>query len=509
MKINLFVILSLTGIGMFSQANDNSTTTDFDPSEFDSYIQQGVKDWEVPGMAVVVIKGDSVIFMKGYGVRGLGKSEAVDENTLFSIASTSKAFAAAAIGILVDEGKLNWDDPVVNHLPNFRLKDAELSRQITIRDLLTHRAGLPNTDFFWFDPETSTDDIMEKLLLVDAAYPIRGGFTYQNIMYMVSGEVIEAVSGQPWEEFVQTRILDPLKMNRTTTSRAEVEDLPNVAKPHEPAGNNLIVTEGSYADAIGLAGSMWSSVADMSRWIKFLLKNCQTADGKSLLKKGTCDELFKPQTAISASFYPTAMLTKPNFSTYGLGWFQQDYEGRKVDFHTGSLSGMVAQAGMIRDENIGYFFLANKRTELRHALMYRVFDLFDEDPVRDRSTDIRALYEERDLKQKASQKAADSIKIVSRIMKTKPSLALQDYSGSYENELYGKVVVKQTGKDLRFQYGRTKGKLNHWHYDTFEVIDDRLQIDSRPLVNFDLDSSGKVDRLRVNGLEFKRVEAGE
>lgn len=507
MKFSFLLILSMSWIGMFSQVNNSPST--FDPTEFDAYVQQAVKDWEVPGMAVVVVKGDSVVFQKGYGVREIGKSEPVDKNTLFSIASTSKAFAAAAIGMLVDEGKLKWNDPVVKHLPDFRLKNADLSRQITIRDLLTHRAGLPNTDFLWFDPEESTGDIMKRLQYVDTAYPIRDGFTYQNIMYMVSGEVVETVSGLPWDKFLKTRILDPLKMTRTRAFRTEAEKLPNLARPHEPAGKNLIATEGSYADAIGPAGSMWSSVADMSQWIKFLLNDCRTSDGNSLLKKGTCDELFKPQTVISTSYFPTSQLAQPNFSTYGLGWFQQDFEGQKVDFHTGSLSGMVAMAAMIRDEKIGYYFLANKRTELRHALMYRVFDLFDNDPARDWSKDIKAVYDERDVKQKASQKSEDSLKTATRKMKTKHSLPLEEYSGTYEDELYGKIRVWQTGKDLRFQYARTKGKLNHWHYDTFEVVDDRLHIDSRPLVNFDLDSSGKVFQLRIYGRELKRVGDGE
>lgn len=505
MKFN-FLILSFTWIGMFSQGvkNTNSSTT-FDAAEFDSYIQQAINDWAVPGMAVAVIKGDSTVFIEGYGFREKGKSETVDENTLFAIASTSKAFAAVAIGMLVDEGKLEWDDPVVEHLPNFRLREPELTRQITIRDLLTHRAGLPNTDFFWFDPAASTKDIMEKLQFVDADYPLRGGFTYQNIMYMVSGEVIEAVSGQPWNDFVQTRILQPLKMTRTRTSRKEAESLDNVAKPHEPAGENLIVTEGSYADAIGPAGSMWSSVADMSLWIKFLLNNCQTTNGKALLKSGTCEEIFKPQAVIQTNFYPTAELTKPNWNTYGLGWFQQDYEGKKVDFHTGSLSGMVAQAGMIREEKIGYFFLANKRTELRHALMYRVFDLFDEDPAADWSTKIRGLYEERESNQRAGQKKADSVRTASRILKSKPSLSLERYSGTYEDEMYGRVIVKQDGGDLRIQYGGTKGRLEHWHYDTFELVNDKPQNESRPLVDFDLDASGKVQRLQIYGREFQKV----
>src|SRR5690606_18256320 len=230
-------LLSFSWIAVFSQ--DTKPVIHFDPVEFVSYVQQAVKEWEVPGMAVVVIKGDSVVFMKAYGVREIAKKEAIDENTLFSIASTSKAFVATAIGMLVDEGKLNWDDPVVKHLPNFRMKDAELSRQITVRDLLTHRAGLPNTDFLWFDPEESTDDIMEKLQYVDAAYPVRNGFTYQNIMYMVSGEVIKAVSGLTWNEFITNRIIEPLKMTRTRPYRAEAEKLSNLARPHEPAGDNL------------------------------------------------------------------------------------------------------------------------------------------------------------------------------------------------------------------------------------------------------------------------------
>lgn len=506
MKTIFTLLFLLTFLDSFAQ--EKQTENSFDPAEFDSYVKNAVKEWDVPGLAIVVIKGDSVVFQKGYGVRELGKNEPVNEQTLFAIASTSKAFTATAIGMLVDEGKLKWDDPVVKHLPNFKLKDPDLTRQITVRDLLTHRAGLPNTDFLWFDPEATTGEIVKKLEHVEAVYPLRSGFIYQNIMYALAGEVIGAVSGMPWDEFVRERIFEPLKMERSFTSRAATESADNVAKPHDLAGGQLKVIEGSYADAIGPAGSMWSNVEDMSRWIRFLLNDCETGEGEKLLKTGTCEEMFKPQIALSEPSYPTAQLTKPKWNTYGLGWFQQDYEGRKVDFHTGSLSGMVAIAGMIKDEGIGVFILANRdHTELRHALIYRVFDLFDQDPPRDWSNEIKVLYDERSDKQKASRTKSDSTQLATRVPNTRLSLPLEKYTGTFKDELYGTVEITKQGKDLRLKYGGLKGNLEHWHFNTFRLTNDKQESTSRPLINFQLDSSGKVEKVNIYGREFTRVKA--
>lgn len=477
-----------------------SAETPFDPVAFDAYVQQAVQDWDAPGLAIVVVKDDKVVFEKGYGLREVGKSEPVDPETLFAIASTTKAFTAAAIGMLVDEGKLKWDDPVVKHLPEFKLRDRQLSDQITIRDLLTHRAGLPNTDFLWNDKETSTADIMQRLEYVDAAYPPRSGFIYQNIMYAVAGEVIKSVSGKSWEDFIRNRILEPLEMDRSSTTRAGVALSENVASPHDYVGEKLKPVAGSFADAIGPAGSMWSSVAEMSRWLRFLLNGCETENGEELLEKTTCEELFKPQVVLSGNSYPTSELIKPHWETYGLGWFQQDYEGRKVDFHTGSLSGMVAIAGMIRDENLGIFILANRdHVEVRHALMYYVFDLYDQDTPRDWSSELKVLYDGLAAEQKKSG-AKNDLKIKKeRAANTKPGLPLENYTGKYKDELYGTVEVTIKEKFLRLKYGNLSGNLEHWHYNTFQLINDKAESSYKPLVDFNLNASGEPEEIVLSG----------
>lgn len=479
--------------------------TSFDPNEFNSYVEQAIEEWDVPGLAVVVVKGDSIVFEKGYGVRELGKQEPVTSATLFAAASTTKAFTAAAVGILVDEGKLQWDDPVVEHLPSFKLRDPYLTRLITVRDLLTHRAGLPNTDFLWIDPATSTEEIVQRLEHVETVYPLRSGFIYQNIMYAVAGELIEKVSGSSWEDFLRTRILEPLSMERTFPTRAGSRGAGNIARPHDYAGEELIAIEDSHADAIGPAGSMWSNVADMSRWLRFLLRGCETETGEDLLEKSTCEELFKPQVVLPSPMYPTAQITEPNWNTYGLGWFQHDYEGRKIDFHTGSLSGMVAIAGLIRDEKLGVYVLGNRdHAEVRHALLYRVFDLFDNDPPRDWSSEIKELYDGIREKQQKARLKADSVQVAGKQPNTNPDFSVEAYTGTYEHPLYGKVEIIGSGDELRFAYGVNRGKLVHWHHNTFRLESDKPENDSRPLVTFTADASGKPRKVVFGNWEFEK-----
>lgn len=501
----LFILLVI-----FSFLNSSAQQENFSPGDFDKYVQQSVKDWNVPGLAIVVVKGDSVLFEKGYGVRELGKNEPVNSETLFAAASTTKAFTAAAIGMLVDEGKLSWDDPVVKHLPKFKVKDPNLTHFITIRDLLSHRAGMPNTDFLWLDPETSTKEIVQRMEHVEAVYPLRSGFKYQNIMYAIAGEVIEAVSGKSWEEFVEAKILDPLQMQQTFTSRGKIANVENIASPHNYAGDKLIVIENSFADSIGPAGSMWTNVKDMSKWLRFLLRGCETGTGEQLLKKSSCEELFQPQVVLQGPSYPTAELVKPHWNTYGLGWFQQDYEGRKVDFHTGSLSGMVAIAGMIRDEEIAVYVLGNRdHAEVRHALMYRVFDLFDKEEPRDWSRDLKVLYEGLSEKQKASQATSEATFAAERVNNTKPNLPLEAYTGIYKHPLFGEVEVYKKGKEFRLNYGRVQGKLDHYHFNTFRLSEDKPERSYQPLVHFNFGPSGKPVSIEIYSRNFKKYEEQE
>jgi CubicO group peptidase (beta-lactamase class C family) len=468
---------------------------------FDAYVAQAVRDWEVPGLSVAVVRDGRTVFARGYGVRSIGQPGEVDEETLFAIGSTTKAMTAAALGVLVDEGKVRWDDPVTRHLPWFQLHDPAATREVTVRDLLTHRAGLGNADFLWYEQDATTREVVERLRHLEPAYSLRGGFVYQNIMYAAAGEVVAAASGMPWAEFVRSRLVRPNGMERTVMTLAETQGVENVAAPHDRVDGRLRVIRNASVDPVAAAGSVWSSAEDMARWLGFLLRGCETEAGERLLEPATCDELFTPQTVLPpGGMYPTSRLVKPHWSTYGLGWFQQDFEGRKVDFHTGSIDGMVAIAGLIRDEGIGVYVLANRdHAELRHALMYRVFDLFDAEAPRDWSAELKALYAGLEASADSARAAAEA----RRPAGTRPSLPLSRYAGTYSDPLYGTVVISESGGALEARYGRQTGRLEHWGYDTFRVRwDDAWR--GAPTVQFVLDPSGAPARLEMSGATFRR-----
>jgi CubicO group peptidase (beta-lactamase class C family) len=467
-------------------------------NDLDAYISKAVKDWEVPGLAISIVKDGQVVFTKGYGVRELGKPEPVDEHTLFAIGSTTKAMTAAALGILVDEKRVQWDDPVSKYLPDFQLYDPYVTREVSVRDLLTHRAGLGNADFLWYEQNNSRREILHRLRYLKPQTSMRSHFTYQNIMYVAAGEIVTSVTGIPWEDFVRQRIFKPLGMKDSVPLIADTRGRPNVASPHYLMDGRVRVIQNASVDAVAPAGSVWSSVHDMAKWMLFMLEG---GDEKSVLSESTRKELIRPQFIVDRrEFYPTARLTQPHWMTYSLGWFQHDYDGRAVDFHTGSIDGMVAIIGLIRDERLGVYVLGNlDHAEIRHALMYRVFDLYAEKPLRDWSAEFRKLYaklrEERESRRKKIEKE--------RIPDTHPSLPLDKYTGTYSDPLYGTVSLAYDGK-LVLRYGKGfVGVLEHWHYDTFRA---RWEAEwrGRSLVSFTLDSKGHPERLKFAGMSFKR-----
>jgi CubicO group peptidase (beta-lactamase class C family) len=472
---------------------------------FDAYVQQAVRDWEAPGLAIAVVKDGKLVFAKGYGVRALGKSDPVDIHTLFAIGSTTKAMTAAAIGMLVDEGKLSWDDPVTKYLPAFQLYDPYVTREVTVRDLLTHRAGLGNANFLWYRQENNTSEILYRLRYLKPQTSMRSRFIYQNIMYAAAGEVIAAVSGMSWAKFIQTRLFNPLAMTETVPMASMLAQPSNVASPHFKFEDTVRLISNASVDEIAAAGAIWSSVNDMSKWMRFLLNGGRTDDGKELLSKSTYTELFAPQVIVTEAFYPTVKLTRPHWMTYGLGWFQEDYSGRAVDFHTGSIDGMIAIIGLIRDENLGVYVLANlDHAEVRHALMYRVFDLYGKSPFRDWSKEFRKLYADLHAETIAKQKEAEK----ERVAGTAPSVQLQQYAGAYSDSLYGAITVAFDGM-LQLQYGSGgRGALEHWNYDTFRVQWEAKWRDPA-FVSFTLDRKGQPMMLDMSDMEFKRVEPKE
>jgi CubicO group peptidase (beta-lactamase class C family) len=465
----------------------------------DAALAQGARDWHVPGLAVAVVKDGSVVFSKGYGVRELGKPGLVDEHTLFAIGSTTKAMTAALVGMLVDEKKLAWDDPVTKHLPWFASSDPYLTREITVRDLLTHRAGLGNADYLWYGQSTEPRGILERVRLLPPAYSLRASFIYQNVMYAAAGAVVEAVSGRPWAEMMRTRVFEPLGMYETIATAATLSRQPNVAQPHFTIEGTVTRIENAIVDGVAPAGSVWSSVHDMAKWSTMLLAGGK-AGSRVLLAPGTVEELFTPQAMVTAeAFYPTARLTKPKWRTYGLGWFQQDYRGRAVDYHTGSIDGMVAIHGLLRDERAGVVVLANlDHAEVRHAIMLDVFDRYIGGARRDWSSDLRGLYDGLRREGEAEERKVEA----RRVAGTKPSLALSAYTGTYADPLHGDVVITLEGDRLRARYGSAfGGPLDHWHYDSFRAKWDAAWRGTATLT-FVLDADGKPTGLEAMGARF-------
>ena len=474
-------------------------------ARFDSYVQQAVRDWHVPGLTVTVVKDGKVLFKKGYGVRVLNKPETVDTQTLFAMASTTKAMTAACLGMLVDEGKLHWDDPVTNYLPDFQLYDPAVTRELRVRDLLIHNTGVGNADMLWSAMQISSDEILHRMRLLKPAYSLRSGFIYQNIMYLAAGKVLEKISGMPWETFIRTRIFEPLNMRRTQALFRDVTDA-NRAKPHVEIRDTVRFvdsrTEEGLVDAVGPAGSIWTCPDDIAAWMQCMLDSGRYA-GKVLLKPATWAELFKPQALVTDSqFYPTQQLTKPVWKTYGLGWFQHDYRGHRINFHTGSLTGMVAIHGQLPDQKLAVYVQANlDHAELRHAIMYRAFDEFALGISRDWSADFQKLYGGLKQKAKAAERKADS----TRVLNTKPSLPLTTYIGSYTDPLYGKAeVTMQDGKLHLSVNNLLAGKLDHWHYDTFRLTYDQFW-NGTDQVNFLVNAQGKVGKLNWGGAELIKV----
>jgi CubicO group peptidase (beta-lactamase class C family) len=471
---------------------------------FDAYVEEARRAWHVPGLAVAVVHGDSTVFAKGFGTRTVGLGQPVDEHTLFAVASTTKAFTVAALSILADEGKLSWDDPVRKHLPGFELGDAYVTRELTLRDLLTHRSGVAADDYLWV-LGYPRGEILRRMRHLPQATSLRSAYAYNNNMYVVAGEVVSAVSGMPWERFVAERILAPLGMRETTPGVAGVADRTNVATPHYRLRDTTVVVPYRDRDNAGPAGSMMSSVHDMARWVRFHLDSARV-DGTRLVSARQRAEWWTPQFTVPASsFYPAAARAGAQFPSYGLGWFLASYRGHVVAMHTGSIDGMSAIVGLIPELDVGLVVLANlDHAEVRHALMYRVFDAYigGRDPV-DWSRELQPVYAGGEAAARAARARLDS----ARVRGTRPSLPLARYAGVYADTLYGDLRVELVGHNLIVSIGPggLVGDLTHWNYDTF-LVRWREVGSTDNLLTFGVDARGRAATATVQGMRtFRRV----
>ena len=404
--------------------------------------------------------------------------------------------------MLVEQGKISWEDKVQQHLPNFQLSDAYITREARIKDLLTHNLGIKGADLLWAIDSVSTRETLARFSMAEKGYPVRGGYAYNNLMYAVAGEVIEAASGQHWTSFVQENILDPLDMKRTSTRAKDIYEKGNYAMPYyNELEGGIIKRDHTLSDQIGAAGMMWSCVGDISNYLKFIV-NKGVYETDTILKPATFKYLFKPQALVTkAGFYPTQQLTKPNWTSYGLGWFQHDYRGEKLDFHTGSLPGLVAIAGVMHDKNVAVYVFANMdHAELRHAILYKAMDLFAfNDDSRDWHKEIFELYD--GFRQKSIERNKEQLS--SRVPNTKHALPLKDYTGNYYHEMLGQIQVQEAKEGLELTLnGRYTLNMEHWHYDTFRSDKDN-RFRSNFLASFYLNDQGKAQVIELFGELFE------
>jgi len=457
---------------LLSPATSHAQTGDAThEKELDAFIEKSMNDWKLPGLSAVVVKDGKVVYLKGFGIRTLGESATVDADTQFGIMSTTKAMTALSIAMLVDDGKIQWDDPVIKHLPWFQMPTPYLTAEVTVRDLLRHNAGLPDADFLWARGDLDTRQILDRIRGLKPAYSLRNSWQYSNVMYGAAGEVVAAASGTSWDQFVTTRILKPLEMKNSyaTLTQSLASNDENRSSPHFEIAGKLRVIKDVPVDRVPAAGATWSTARDMGNWLQFLLAGGQY-NGKRLVSEENFRELLTPQALVPADdFYPSTALTKPRWTAYGLGWFLQDYRGKFVAMHTGSMDGRTAIIGLLPDDGLGVYVFGNAdHVEIRHAIMLKVFDLYTNAPARDWSTDLLKVYGDA----KAKQDKAIAGLAKSRIANTRPSLPLKAYAGKYNHPVWGDIVITERNGKLGINSGigdENQGILQHWNYDSFKA----------------------------------------
>ncbi len=464
----------------------------------DKVAEQSMQVFDVPGIAVAVVKDDRVIHMKGYGVSSIITGKRTDENTLFAIASNSKAFTAAALGILVDEGKISWETKVIDVIPEFRLYNAYVTEDFNIKDLLTHRSGMglgAGDLMLWPDSSTFTkEEIIHNLRYLKQTSPFRTKYDYDNLLYLVAGEVVARVSGQSWEQFVEERIMKPLGMERSSPSPGRVRDRSNMIDAHVPVNGVLQVVPIYESDLLNPAGGIISSVADMTKWVMMQLNHGKYGEnnGRQLLMERTHREMWTPQTIIPVR---TAGPYNSHFAGYGLGWRLTDVSGYLQVSHTGGLAGIVTQVTLIPELKLGIIVFTNQQESSAFtAITNTIKEVFIGDTGNDW---VKTLRENVESNRTEAKKITDEIwaKVEANRSKTGAPVDHSTYAGNYSDKWFGDVVIAEEAGKLRFKSVKSpklRGDMLYYTGNTFIVRWDDRSMDADAYAVFTLDKEGKA-----------------
>ena len=471
------------------------------PPDIDRYVQQVMADFDVPGIGLAIVKDGAVVLAKGYGVRRLGESARVDARTLFGIASNTKAFTATALGMLVEEGKLEWDKPVIDYLPWFRLSNPYVTAELTIRDLLVHRSGLGlgAGDLLWWPPSTyNRKEIARRLRYIPLATSFRSAYAYDNVLYLIAGEVIEAVSGMPWEDFVTQRILQPVGMTGSNVLHSAAGIEGNVATTHAKIDGLVRPIAPFLSDNTNPAGGINSSAEDMAKWVIVQLDSGRIGTDKRLFTERTTRALWSIVTPLTPGTPPPQLAALgANFAGYALGLEIRDYRSHKLVTHTGGLPGYVSRVAMLPDMKLGVVVLTNQESGAAFdAIAWHVLDHY----LGAADTDWLRAYRSVMERYEVIMAATDEQTAARRDTTSRPSLPLESYAGTYTDPWYGDVNIAVEDGKLVIRFAHTPslaGDLTHWQYDTFVARwwDRELRADA--FVTFVLDPAGNIEEVKM------------
>ena len=489
----LIAVLALTSSVVVAQQQE---TVEARLKGFDSYMEQMMKDWNAPGIGVGIVMGDKLVFAKGYGFRDYGKKIPYTTTTTQPIASNTKLFTAVAVGLLVEEGKLRWDEPIKQFVPAIRFYNDDLDRSVTIRDMLSHRTGVTRHDSIWYKSSFTRRELWDRLRYLEPAAPLRTKFLYNNLMFTAAGQVVEELSGKTWEQFVQHRIFEPLGMSHSTLTIEDNLKGPEPAVPYSERRDSTELYRQPYYTAevaIAPAGAINSNVEDLSRWVIALL-NKGKVDGKQVIPEAVLRETMAPSLGLPNSTLESRGWGENLNAYYGMGRTISSYRGHLLALHGGDLPGFHSQISIMPNDSIGVIVLVigDHVAPMYNGLTYNIYERLlglSPTPWSERLNEIR-------LKNKAAGTKARAVADAGRVPGTKPSHALDDYVGEFSHPAYGVVTVARGDKELSFEYNSIKMPLTHFHYDRFDTPDDEQ--DGKFSLNFRTNPMGEIEGVEIS-----------
>lgn len=512
-----FAVFLFIGNSLFGQGVSSA--------QIDSLVGKVLETTPSVGIAIAVVKDGELLHSKGYGVKSIKTKEKVDEHTLFAIASNSKAFTAAALSVLVDEGKLNWEDKVIDHIAEFKMYDDYVTTNFTIVDLLTHRSGLGlgagDLMIFPDDADFTIEDVLNSFQYQKSVSAFRTKYDYDNLLYIVAGEIVARVSGMSWVDFVQLRIFTPLGMNNSVPTNSKLKENANLAFPHDSEGEQIKQLETYDSELVAAAGGVYASVYDLSKWMIMQLNRGKYGPDLSqeLFSEKQLNEMWKPHTNLGFTTKPNPR-TQTHFAAYGLGWVIIDKQGKIVIYHTGGLPGMLSKTILVPELNLGIVVLTNSLpgglsyNSIPETILDSYLEIEEKDWIKEMAD--RAL---------ATGKESDSVtSAVWRVVDEKRSSAidLSNYIGTYKDDWFGEVeIILKDGK-LWFESKRSpklKGQMYFYKATTFAVKWEYKDMNADAFATFSLDEEGKGKGISMKGispnidfsfdfqdLDLKRVE---